>query len=115
MKSAQLGPPSVSACHPILYPAILTVLQNIPNDPKLIKVSTPPFAPKRLLQFNHDRLDVLLVEEFVGGEGVWLRVEEVGELFDLEHPSRNNVRSSQTGVGGVEREANRLTTSNPLK
>lgn len=94
--------------------ATLTVLQDIPNDPKLIKVSSPPFAPKRLLQLDHDRLDVLLVEEFVGGEGAWLRVKEVGELFDLNYTFRNNVRSSYS-VRTDKREANRLTTSSPLK
>jgi hypothetical protein len=40
----------------------LTVLQDVPHDPKLVKVSTSALASERLFELDHDRLNVVLVQ-----------------------------------------------------
>ena len=75
----------VHAMHFITSAKALTVLQHIPDDAKLVKVSTSAFTSKALLELDHDSLNVVLVQEVVRRERSRLTENQVGKLLDLDH------------------------------
>lgn len=60
----------------------LTVLQDISNDTEFVKVSTSTFTTKRLLELDHDSLDILLVQKSLGRDGVRVCKDQVRHLLD---------------------------------
>jgi hypothetical protein len=75
-------------------PQPLTVLQDIPDNTKLVKVSSSTFTSKALLELDHDSLNVVLVQEAVGRERSRLTENQVGELLDLD--DNTMIRSDQS-------------------
>jgi hypothetical protein len=59
---------TISLLPPAYYPltpaetAGLTVLQDVPHNPKLVKVPSSSLTTKRLLELDHDRLNMVLVQ-----------------------------------------------------
>jgi hypothetical protein len=61
----------------------LTVLQHIPDNPKLVEISSTALTSESLFQLDHDSLDIVLVQESVWRERMRLGEDKVRKLFDL--------------------------------